>query len=125
MNRRTLFSVSLLFLVLSGCGTGEGLFGTGRSGVLTAPPSNWQELEGKTITAEGSAGNSTSGPLLRFRNGSWIGVTGIPKWGLDAVTKPIGVIGVVKRGVGSRDGEYVIAINRWYLQGNSEIPPTP
>jgi hypothetical protein len=115
----------MLCLILTGCESGKGWFGSGKSDVLIAPPSNWQTLEGQTITAEGSAGNSPSGPILRFRDGSWIGITGIPKWGFDAVTKPIGVIGVVAPGTGSRDGEYVIVMKQWYLQGQSAIPPKP
>lgn len=104
--------------LLSGCAAG-----TTRSGdILTEPPSNWQTYEGKPVTLEGSAGNSPAGPILRFRNGSWIGLQGFRLWTLDVVARPVGVTGTVVRGSGTRDGEYVVDVKQWYLINRTNVP---
>ncbi len=111
-------SLSLL-IFLSGCSWGS--FG-GSSNVMTEPPSNWQNYEKKTVTLEGSAGNSPTGPILRFRGGSWIGLEGARMWGLDVVGRPVGVTGVIQPGAGARDGEYVMKVESWYLQQSTNLP---
>jgi hypothetical protein len=115
MKRITLSILALL--TLTGC-NGMG----GRSDVITAPPSNWQKFEGTTVTLEGSAGNSPSGPILRFNDGSWIGLQGFRLWAFDVITRPVGITGTVARGTGARDGEYVIDVKEWYLQTVSQVP---
>ncbi len=117
MNLRAITCLSLLWL--GGCG----MFGGGATkSVLTEPPSNWQTYEGQSVTVEGSAGNSTSGPILRFQGGSWIGLTGFKVWGMDVVTRPVGVTGTITQGTGARQGEYVIDVKEWYLQNTAQVP---
>lgn len=107
----------LALLALAGCAGGGS-----RSDILTAPPSNWQLYEGQTVTLEGSAGNSPSGAILRFQDGSWIGLQGFRLWTLDVVARPVGVTGTVIRGQGARDGEYVIEVKQWYLANVNQVP---
>jgi hypothetical protein len=103
----------------------KGAAGGGKDGVITAPPSNWQSYAKQTVTLEGSAGNSPSGPILRFKDGSFIGVQGLRMWSLDVVGRPIGVTGTIAQGQGTRSGEWVLEAKEFYLQQKTAVPKKP
>ncbi len=117
MNLRAVPLSCLIFV--AGC---NWFGGSSSSDVLTQPPSNWQTLQSQKVTLEGSAGNSPTGPILRFQGGSWIGLEGAKQWGLDAVGRPVGVTGVIQPGVGARNGEYVMKVESWYIQNKPDVP---
>ncbi|HEX8342512.1 MAG TPA: hypothetical protein VF624_16540 [Tepidisphaeraceae bacterium] len=90
---------------------------------ITAPPNDWSTLAGKSNTFEGLAGNSPRGPLLRLEDGSIIGLANFNMWPVTYVGRPVGVVGAVGVGEGHRAGEYVVAVERWYLVKEAVTTP--
>jgi hypothetical protein len=118
--KRALFLLS--FCLLAGCGDKSW---SSKPEVIIEPPANWQTFENQVVTLEGSAGNSPIGPILRFTDGSVIGLQGFRLWGIDAVGRPVGIKGTVVRGSGARADSYVINVTEWYLQKSTNVPKKP
>lgn len=106
----------LFALLLAGCATGGG-------NVITEAPSDWSRFENDTITLEGRAGNSKSGPILRLNDGRFIELENMPRpFSPEEVARSIGVQGKVVPGTGIRQTRYVIQIDRWWLLKTSTLP---
>ena len=115
-------AISLL-LIAAGCG-GDG---TAKSAAtIDTPPMDWSTLAGKPLTFAGRAGNSAKGPILRFDDQRIIGLAGMPLWAVELVGRDVGVVGTVGVGGGPRANEYVVNVQRVFLQQDAKVAsPTP
>jgi hypothetical protein len=106
--------LSLAVVVAGGCNPSG-------SATLTESPKNWAEFENKTVTLEGTAGNSRLGPIVRLAGGEKIFVSTRP-WPIDVVSRPVGVKGKLVRGTGAQEDQYVLAADSWWLQKSTNVP---
>ena len=104
----------LATVVAGGCQMGGGT-------TVTEAPKNWADLENKTVTLEGTAGNSRLGPIVRLAGGEKIFVTTRP-WPINVVSRPVGVKGTLVRGTGPQEGQYVLAADSWWLLKSTNVP---
>jgi hypothetical protein len=113
--RHPLCALVLGALIVAGCHSNGG------SGALTEAPKNWSDFEGRNVTVEGTAGNSRTGPFIRMGDKSVIHLDLRP-WSIDTVSRPIGVKGKVTRGTGPNEGQFIIAVDSWWLQKSTNVP---
>ncbi len=107
-----------------------GCAGVGTPEVVTEAPGNWQVYENRSVTLQGNAANSPSGPFLRLKDNARLSIIGIPGWGIDYVGRPIGVEGTVVKGTDAFADRYVLKLAKYYRvqtdqQPISITPPEP
>ena len=92
--------LAMLIAVVSGCDS--------LSSTIDQSPEHWADLNGRTVTIRGTAGNSEQGPIVRMRDGGYIPLKARAPWAIDVLGRTVDVHGKVVSGAGFRLEKYIL-----------------
>ena len=99
--------IVVLPLIAAGCTDGG-------SQALTRAPADWGQYANKTVTVQGTAGNSPRGPIVRLFEGGYIALKQREPWGFvngyGIASRNVEVTGTLISGRGIRDEKYVLDV---------------